>query len=51
MIIFGQELAMMKADVLDSFEDIFVCTHYLQDGEKIDFEKVKAGFSEKYAKK
>ena len=31
------ELSMMKADVLDSFEDIFVCTHYLQDGEKIDF--------------
>ena len=31
------ELSMMKADVLDSFKDIFVCTHYLQDGEKIDF--------------
>jgi len=31
------ELSMMKADVLDSFEDIFVCTHYLQDGKKIDF--------------
>ena len=31
------ELSMMKADVLDSFEDIFVCTHYLQDGEKINF--------------
>ena len=31
------ELSMMKADVLDSFEDIFVCTHYLQNGEKIDF--------------
>ncbi len=31
------ELSMMKADVLDSFENIFVCTHYLQDGEKIDF--------------
>ncbi len=31
------ELSMMKADVLDSFKDIFVCTHYLQNGEKIDF--------------
>ena len=31
------ELSMMKADVLDSFENIFVCTHYLQDGEKINF--------------
>ena len=31
------ELSMMKADVLDSFEDIFVCTNYLKDGEKIDF--------------
>jgi adenylosuccinate synthase len=31
------ELSMMKADVLDSFENIFVCTHYIQDGEKIDF--------------
>ena len=29
------ELSMMKADVLDSFEDIFVCI--AQDGEKIDF--------------
>jgi adenylosuccinate synthase len=24
------ELSMMKADVLDSFEEIFVCTHYIQ---------------------
>ena len=31
------ELSMMKADVLDSFEDIYVCTHYIQNGEKIDF--------------
>ena len=31
------ELSMMKADVLDSFEDIFVCTHYIQDGDKIDY--------------
>ena len=31
------ELSMMKADVLDSFEDIYICTHYIQNGEKIDF--------------
>lgn len=31
------ELSMMKADVLDSFKDIYVCTHYIQNGEKIDF--------------
>lgn len=31
------ELSMMKADVLDSFEEIYVCTHYLQDGKEIDF--------------
>jgi adenylosuccinate synthase len=31
------ELSMMKADVLDSFENIFVCTHYLQNGEKINY--------------
>jgi len=31
------ELSMMKADVLDSFEEIFVCTHYIHNGEKIDF--------------
>ncbi len=31
------ELSMMKADVLDSFENIFVCTHYMQNGEKIDY--------------
>ena len=31
------ELSMMKADVLDSFEEIHVCTHYLQDGKEIDF--------------
>jgi len=31
------ELSMMKADVLDSFEDIYVCTHYLQNEEKINF--------------
>lgn len=31
------ELSMMKADVLDSFEEIYVCTHYLQNGKEIDF--------------
>ncbi len=31
------ELSMMKADVLDSFKEIHVCTHYLQDGKEIDF--------------
>ena len=31
------ELSMMKADVLDSFEDIYVCTHYLQNEEEINF--------------
>jgi len=31
------ELSMMKADVLDSFEEIYVCTHYIQNEEKINF--------------
>ncbi|MGV6862109.1 MAG: adenylosuccinate synthase [Putridiphycobacter sp.] len=31
------QLSMMKADVLDSFEEIEVCTHYEVDGEKIDY--------------
>ena len=31
------ELSMMKADVLDTFKDIYVCTHYLQKDEKIDY--------------
>jgi adenylosuccinate synthase len=31
------ELSMMKADVLDTFENIFVCTEYVQNGEKIDY--------------
>ena len=31
------ELSMMKADVLDSFEDIFVCTHYTENNERIDY--------------
>jgi adenylosuccinate synthase len=28
---------MMKGDVLDSFETIKVCTHYIHNGEKIDY--------------
>jgi adenylosuccinate synthase len=31
------ELVMTKADVLSGFEEIHVCTHYIQNGEKIDF--------------
>ncbi len=31
------ELAMMKGDVLDSFEKIKVCTHYNYEGEQIDY--------------
>ncbi len=31
------ELAMMKADVLDTFDTIKVCTHYMYKGEKIDY--------------
>ena len=31
------ELIMMKADVLDTFETIKVCTHYIHDGETIDY--------------
>lgn len=31
------ELVMTKADVLSGFEEIRVCTHYIQNGEKIDF--------------
>jgi adenylosuccinate synthase len=31
------ELAMMKSDVLDSFDYINVCTHYEIDGKKIDY--------------
>ena len=31
------ELTMMKADVLDIFEDIYACTHYEVNGEKIDY--------------
>jgi adenylosuccinate synthase len=28
---------MMKADVLDTFDTIRVCTHYIIDGEKYDY--------------
>lgn len=31
------ELSMMKADVLDGFETIKVCTHYLINGERFDY--------------
>ncbi|MCT1526529.1 adenylosuccinate synthase [Sphingobacterium hotanense] len=31
------ELIMMKADVLDTFEKIYVCTHYNYQGEQIDY--------------
>src|SRR5690606_7334769 len=31
------ELIMMKADVLDTFEKIYACTHYKYDGEVIDY--------------
>lgn len=31
------QLVMTKADVLSGFEQINVCTHYIQDGEKIDY--------------
>lgn len=31
------ELSMMKADVLDKFETIKACTHYIINGEKMDY--------------
>ncbi len=31
------ELSMMKADVLDKFDTINVCTHYLINGERVDY--------------
>jgi adenylosuccinate synthase len=37
MINGASELSMMKSDVLDKFETIRVCTHYLVNGEKIDY--------------
>ena len=30
------ELSMMKADVLDGFETIKACTHYMVNGERVD---------------
>ena len=37
MINGATELAMMKSDVLSAFDTIQVCTHYLHDGERIDY--------------
>ena len=37
MINGATELSMMKGDVLDNFETIKVCTHYIIDGEKYDY--------------
>lgn len=37
MINGATQLSMMKADVLDTFETIEVCTHYEIDGEKFDY--------------
>lgn len=37
MINGATQLSMMKADVLDSFESIEVCTHYEINGEKFDY--------------
>jgi len=31
------ELVMTKADVLNTFDEIYACTHYLYNGEKIDY--------------
>jgi len=33
----ASELSMMKADVLDNFDTIRVCTHYIIDGQKYDY--------------
>ena len=37
MINGATELAMMKSDVLDKFDVIKVCTHYMINGKKIDY--------------
>lgn len=37
MINGATKLAMMKADVLDTFDKIYVCTHYEIDGELYDY--------------
>ncbi len=31
------ELIMMKADVLSDFEELLVCTHYMLEGNKVDY--------------
>lgn len=37
MINGATELSMMKSDVLDEFEEIKVCTHYIINGKKVDY--------------
>ena len=37
MINGATELSMMKSDVLDCFDTIRVCTHYIINGEKLDY--------------
>lgn len=37
MINGATQLSMMKADVLDTFDEIEVCTHYEINGEKVDY--------------
>jgi adenylosuccinate synthase len=37
MINGATELSMMKSDVLDTFKTIRVCTHYIINGEKLDY--------------
>jgi adenylosuccinate synthase len=37
MINGASELSMMKGDVLDTFEEIKVCTHYIINGKKVDY--------------
>ncbi len=37
MINGATELSMMKSDVLDTFKTIRVCTHYIINGEKMDY--------------
>lgn len=37
MINGATQLAMMKADVLDSFDSIYVCTHYEINGQLVDY--------------
>jgi len=37
MINGASELSMMKSDVLDGFDEIKVCTHYIIEGKKVDY--------------